>query len=403
MTASEKILLKTLVATGLSSSEIDLVAAGLKDRAFFSSRVESIRFLQGAQKGLGDLLANARNEDGAITSRAQIVSDLMRAARENGIATGRGGLTDPGSAKRAAVIVDTNAGLARGHVSWAAGSTKGARMAYPAQELVRITPAKQPRVWTALWKAAGGKLPGGRMIALKTDDVWRRLSRFGVPYPPFDYGSGMGVSDVSFEECVSLGILADDWAPGDENPVEDFNATLEADLDFKGAGDPEWKFLQDSFGDQVRHEGGKVKWQGDVIGDAFKTRAADPDFKRAVRLGAPTPEALSAAPAGAPLAGQNLTMQSDHLYHELKRHIGDAETHAGSVPLAESDLALIPHAWRRPDRVTADPKTGALFFELKSADGNWYRLVVKAFPGETKFLTFYKVKAGASGLPVTGY
>jgi hypothetical protein len=403
MTAAEKILQKRLVASGLDSSGWDRVQAGLKDRAFFSSRVESIRFLQGAQGRLAELLQNARNTDGAVTSRAQLVSDLMQSAREEGIATGKGGVADPGSAKRAAVIVDTNAGLARGYTSYVAGAGEGARLAYPANELVRVKESAQPRNWAQRWQDAGGALlDGGRMVALKDAPVWSKLSRFGTPWPPFDYGSGMGVAGVDFEECVALGLIQESWRPAASDPVQDFNAGLEADLSFKGADDPQWLFLKEAFGDQMKHAAGKVAWQSDVVGAAYRRAIADPAYQAGLRLGVPTPEALAAAPADARLSGRSLTMQADHLRHELQRHIGAAETHAANVPLADADLSLIPHVWRRPDRVVRDPKSGALYFELKGADGNWYRLVVDSFAKESRFRTFYKVKAGASGLPAKG-
>ena len=260
MTASEKILEKKLVASGLNSEEWKIVQTGLRDRALFSSRVGAVKFLQDAQSRLSDLLSNARNADGALTSRAQLVSDLMRSAREQGIATGAGGLTDPGSSPRAAVIVDTNAGLARGYTSWIAGNSKGARTAFPAQELVRVEPREKPRAWTSRWTEAGGKLYGGRMIALKDDSVWHAISEFGVPYPPFDYGSGMGLADVDFEECVSIGLLPPGWTAPEASPVESFNAHLEDDLAVSGESDPAWHWLSDVFGRQITLADGKVRW-----------------------------------------------------------------------------------------------------------------------------------------------
>jgi hypothetical protein len=260
MTAAEKILQKRLVTAGIDSLGWDVVQAGLKDRAFFSARIESVRFLQNAQSKLGDLLANARNTDGAITSRAQLVSDFMRTAREEGIATGTGGLSDPGSAKRAAVIVDTNAGLARNYAGYVAGSTRGARLAYPAQELIRIEARGQERNWRGRWVEKGGKLFGGRMVALKDDPIWEKISRFGVPYPPFDYGSGMGVELVSYEDAVALGVIQPDYDPGESDPVADFNTRLEADLEISGPADPVWIWLKDVFKKQIDIANGKVRW-----------------------------------------------------------------------------------------------------------------------------------------------
>lgn len=39
------------------------------------------------------------------------------------------------------------------------------------------------------------------MIALKSDRVWTNFSRFGRPYPPSDFGSGMGVEDIDRDEA----------------------------------------------------------------------------------------------------------------------------------------------------------------------------------------------------------
>ena len=151
----------------------------------------------------------------------------------------------------------------------------------------------------------------------------------------------MGWEDVSFEDAVALGVIRDDYDPP-AAPLKDFNDGLEADLQFQGAKDPQWLYLKDAFGDQVRYEGGKIRWQADITADAFKTRAEDPSYQRALRLGGPTAKALAAAPSDAGLEGKTLTLQADHLWHELRRHVGDAETGSDNVPLQESDMAMIP-------------------------------------------------------------
>lgn len=48
------------------------------------------------------------------------------------------------------------------------------------------------------------------MVALKTSPIWVELSRFGYPYPPFDFNSGMWVRPVSDDDCEALGLLADE-------------------------------------------------------------------------------------------------------------------------------------------------------------------------------------------------
>ena len=67
------------------------------------------------------------------------------------------------------------------------------------------------------------------MIALKGDPIWAAISRFGTPWPPFDFGSGMGVEDIDWEEAVELGVLKkDDPPPKVES--KDINDGLEGEL-----------------------------------------------------------------------------------------------------------------------------------------------------------------------------
>ena len=49
-----------------------------------------------------------------------------------------------------------------------------------------------------------------RLIARKDDEIWTRISRFGTPWPPFDFRSGMGVRDIRRDEAERLGVLKQD-------------------------------------------------------------------------------------------------------------------------------------------------------------------------------------------------
>jgi hypothetical protein len=51
---------KAVVTSGLSSSEWKDFPVSLRDRAFFSSRIESARFLQRARGAIADFLQGAR-------------------------------------------------------------------------------------------------------------------------------------------------------------------------------------------------------------------------------------------------------------------------------------------------------------------------------------------------------
>ena len=69
----------------------------------------------------------------------------------------------------------------------------------------------------------------------------------------------MGVEEVSFDECKSLGLVADDYAP--QGDIDDaFNAKVEAELEFKGDDDPGWKWLKKSYGDQITRDGNRITW-----------------------------------------------------------------------------------------------------------------------------------------------
>lgn len=69
------------------------------------------------------------------------------------------------------------------------------------------------------------------MIALKTSPIWPALSRFGNPYPPFDYGSHMSVRLVSIEKCIDIGLVDDPQAlrAQMESARSSFNEGVEVD------------------------------------------------------------------------------------------------------------------------------------------------------------------------------
>ena len=78
---------------------------------------------------------------------------------------------------------------------------------WPCQELIPVEAQKEVLNWPECWVQAGGKLYAGRMIARKDSAVWTSLSRFNLPYPPFDHNSGMGVRDVRRKEAEQLGVI----------------------------------------------------------------------------------------------------------------------------------------------------------------------------------------------------
>lgn len=112
---------------------------------------------------------------------------------------------------RQKLILDTNVKKAAGY-AWHE-AIKGS-VSLPAQELVRMGARKQPRDWQARWREAYAALPPDEqakaspteMIALTDCAIWSKLSRWGDPYPPFDYGSGMDVLPVDADKARALGL-----------------------------------------------------------------------------------------------------------------------------------------------------------------------------------------------------
>jgi hypothetical protein len=117
-------------------------------------------------------------------------------------------LVDLTSQRRLDLIVKTNVSMARGYGQHVQSYSPELLDAFPCQELFRLGQRKEPRDWQTIWRDKGGTIYGGRMIAEKGDAIWADISRFGNPYPPFDFGSGMWVKDVPRAVAVRLGVIS---------------------------------------------------------------------------------------------------------------------------------------------------------------------------------------------------
>ena len=400
MTPADVVLRKTLVASGIPSAQWESIRAALRERAFFSSRIESMRMLAAARKSVADLLAEAQTAGGTVTTRMDAVRAVREAAQRLGVATGEGGLADPGSLVRARLVVDTNAGLAAGYVHHAADMTAGARAVAPAQELVRLPQSHPaaPRDWARRWRQAGGKLYDGRMVALVEDSIWARISRFGCPYPPFDYNSGMTTVLVDRTEAVRLGVIADGWKPSETPPQRGFNEGLSADVDIGHWTGGEFRHLKDAFGDQVQFSQGAdgsmtARWSGVSMRELFAAEGAARGRVR--RLGLATDALLSKMPTDelrAAFEGKGCAVSG-----ELKTHM-ERDGHWPEVSfktnaqIADAELDILPEIWRNPDRVLAGNREKSAVLELDALDGGTFVLVVSGRSGGSTPFTFYKRK-----------
>ncbi len=152
-----------------------------------------------------------------------------------------GTIKDLSSTQRLKVSIDTNVDMARG---WMQRCRSMANTTRPAQELYRAWPARQERNWPARWKEAAeaigweGVATNGQMIALKTSPIWVALSRFGQPYPPFDYGSHMRVRSVSLETAQDAGLLTteEEYQDARESMEEESRRSLNENVEVNVQG-----------------------------------------------------------------------------------------------------------------------------------------------------------------------
>ena len=261
---------KTPVGSVLRSRDWESIPLALRQRAQFSAGVTSAQLLQMIQDQLtGELSQSVETlPDGRtrFRDRDTFINRLRDLGRKLGLdqlvdPAKRGTLQDITSVPRLGLIHDMQVSQANEFARWKMDQSEGALLLYPAQEFKRIESRREPRrTWLQRWADAGGELFDGRMIALKGAETWQRLSRFGTPWPPYDYGSGMGIEDISRDEAIRLGVISESDAAQPQTPSRsDFNEYLEAsvtDLDSRTQ-----QQLKSYFGEQVEITNGRAQWR----------------------------------------------------------------------------------------------------------------------------------------------
>lgn len=252
---------KALLPTTASSSELARIPAELRERAFFSARTASAAHLARTDALINRILQpipavqDPATGEWASAAPGEYMNEakarqLMRASLRSigydpaAIGAEPGSLQDLASFNRIHLIIDTNVKMARNYGNWKQGQSTAILDQWPAQELIRVEAREERRDWHRTWVQAGGRVfPGagldgryGRMIALKNAPIWTSINRFGLPYPPFDYNSGVGVQDVDRDEAVRLKVISEDdqVAPQDRG----FNDSLQASSPADPAGQP---------------------------------------------------------------------------------------------------------------------------------------------------------------------
>lgn len=274
--AVRKISKKTPIGSLLSSEEWREVPQELRESAQFSAKVESARVLSAIQERTASEIGQLREMlDSGKTAgfdRSSFIDSIREIARGEGLGVTAEGISgsieDITSIPRLGLIYDMQVGRAFEYARFKTDMTEGALALYPAQEFKRIESRKIPREnWPQRFAQAARDAgdedalrllhSSGRMVALKTSGVWEKLSAFGTPWPPFDWGSGMGLEDVDHETAVDLKLIARDEIP---EPIDaGFNDSLEASV--SGIKPDILEKLRSSFGARLQIVGDKLKWR----------------------------------------------------------------------------------------------------------------------------------------------
>ena len=391
MTAADKILQKALVGSGLDSRQWSAVQAGLRDRAFFSATVEDVRVLGAFRDAAARLAAGETDPSSArIAMRDALTAAGYRPPDAED--RGPGGIRNLMNERRLDLILKTNVQQARGWAQYMEGTTQGALLAYPAQRLVRVRQRRMPRDWTARWKDAGDAVGWqgacrDEFVALKLSPIWVQLSRFGTPYPPFDFNSGMGVEDVGKRKARELGLLeGEDGGEGEEqggagaqsqSVVPSFNANLRATVPNIRSDSEEGLCLKRAFGDQVKIQNGVVSWEGELIqgivsGKVDRCRLGDASGTFLAKC----PEELRDG-----FAGRGLSLSRTFFEQHGRKHMEGNEHRRSNMPLSAGDYELLPTVWRSPERVLPGDRPERVVLELDTIDGGILALTVDVRDG----------------------
>lgn len=272
---------KTPLGTALRSAELERLPVDIRDRSFFSATVECERILAEMQRRILQRVRLERSKladgsEGVTMDRARFIAEMQEELDRAGYRPDpakAGTLQDLSSAGRLGLIWDMNLAQAQGYAKWQTDQDKDLLKAVPAQELIRVEARHERRDWPTIWAAHGGEFYGGpgsnpdypdapgRMIALKTSDIWTKISRFGTPWSPYDWGSGMGERNVRRREALELGVIKrEDKA---QTPLKTpFNTGLKASV--KGLPAASVQRIRATFGDAVKITPDEAIYQRDM-------------------------------------------------------------------------------------------------------------------------------------------
>ncbi len=204
--AADHSAVKTLLPSALDSSEAQThLDTEIRERARFSSQITNVEILDELDQWV-DKLAQGQTDLATARNALRAKAKELGYTPEEGKA---GTIQDFTTSRRLNVTLTTNVQQAQGYGQYMQGQDPTVLDLYPAQELYRAMARKVPRNWNARWSVAaqttGTRTDG--FVALKNTPIWTALSRFGTPYSPFDYNSGMRTRNVARSRAVAGGLI----------------------------------------------------------------------------------------------------------------------------------------------------------------------------------------------------
>lgn len=225
-------LRRSIQPTTLTSAEIGALDVATAERAFISARNALETALTRTHRIVTEIVQpvevrrpdriTPQNPEGKVQegrTLAQGRAELKKEYRRLGYQPEegkRGTIEDLSSDARINLVITHNVAEARAYGQHVRGQQEPELQDWPAYELIRLEGRKVPRLWVVRWQAAGGKVfPGGkektlnnyRLAARKDDPIWTAISRFGRPWAPYDFNSGLGRRPLSRAEAIDLGLV----------------------------------------------------------------------------------------------------------------------------------------------------------------------------------------------------
>lgn len=261
---------KTSLPTELRTAELDRLPLALRERSFFMAAVDDAEILD---RFRGEVEAVAAGDRSMSEAKVRL-HDYLKARGYRPIPGQEGTIKDLRSLRRMTVALETNVEAARSYGQWA--RQQSALAAFPAVQYKRGRQARVPRDWPARWNAAReATAEAGATLATSEDDMICLVNhplltdpifnRFGSPWTPYDFGSGMILTPVSRARTISLGLLPE---KGDTSEEADFlrelmqpqSRSLNESLEARPAVvSPE---LRDALAERLQ---GLAKWADDVL------------------------------------------------------------------------------------------------------------------------------------------